>query len=170
MKRAVVVIDMQNDFIDGSLGSKEAVAIVKPVTEFIAKEKAAGSHIIFTMDTHGSDYLQTAEGKRLPVEHCIKPQTGWEICPSLQPYAKDAPIYEKASFGFTELPPTLADYDEIVFCGLCTDVCVIVNAMLAKAFNPEKRIVVKAELCAGITPEGHTTALSAMKACQIDIE
>lgn len=170
MKKAIVVIDMQNDFIDGSLGTKEAQAIVKPVADFVAKEKAAGSKIIFTMDTHGTDYLQTAEGKKLPVEHCIKPQKGWEICPALQPFAKEAPIYEKSSFGFTELPPTLADYDKIVFCGLCTDVCVLVNALLAKAFNPEKQIIVKADLCAGITPEGHTNALNAMKVCQVEVE
>lgn len=169
MKKVILVIDMQNDFIDGSLGTAEAVAIVKPLAEFLTAEKAAGADLIFTQDTHLADYLQTAEGKKLPVEHCIKPSNGWEICPDLQPFAKDALILEKPTFGSVALPPHLAQYDELVFCGLCTDICVISNVLLAKAHYPEKKIAVKADLCAGVTPESHTNALNAMKMCQIDI-
>ena len=169
MKKAILVIDMQNDFIDGSLGTKEATAIVNPLAEFLSSEKKAGADIIFTKDTHTTDYLNTAEGKKLPVEHCIKPQKGWEICPALQPFTADAQVFEKPTFGCTELPPALAKYDELIFCGLCTDICVISNVLLAKAHYPEKKIAVKAALCAGVTPESHENALSAMKMCQIDI-
>ena len=170
MKKALIVIDMQNDFIDGSLGTKEAQAIVPRA---VARVKAAAADpdtlLLFTQDTHTADYLASAEGKKLPVPHCIKPQKGWEICPALAPYAKEAVVIEKGTFGSTALPETVRDCDEILLFGLCTDICVISNALLVKAFCPEKRISVDAACCAGVTPESHTTALNAMRACQIEV-
>ena len=169
MKKALVVIDMQNDFIDGSLGTPEAQAIVLAVTERVKAAVQNGEKLIFTQDTHYKNYLQTAEGKKLPVEHCIKPSHGWGLASALIPYAKDAAVLEKPTFGATGLPQLVADCDEITVVGLCTDICVISNAMLLKAFLPEAKICVAADCCAGVTPESHNRALEAMKMCQIDI-
>lgn len=170
MKKALIVIDMQNDFIDGSLGTKEAQAVVPRA---VARVKAAAADpdtlLIFTQDTHTADYLASAEGKKLPVPHCIKPQKGWEICPALAPYAKEAVVIEKGTFGSTALPETVRDCDEILLLGLCTDICVISNALLLKAFYPGKRILVDPSACAGVTPESHQKALDVMQMCQIEI-
>ena len=170
MKKALIVIDMQNDFIDGSLGTKEAQAIVPRA---VARVKAAAADpdtlLLFTQDTHTADYLASAEGKKLPVPHCIKPQKGWEICPALAPYAKEAVVIEKGTFGSTALPEIVRDCDEILLLGLCTDICVISNALLLKAFSPEKPIAVDASACAGVTPASHQQALAVMKMCHIDI-
>ena len=169
MKKALVVIDMQNDFIDGSLGTPEAQAIVLSVSERVKAAVQDGEKLIFTQDTHPKNYLQTAEGKKLPVEHCIKPSHGWALTSSLIPYAKDAVVLEKPTCGATELPQHVAGFDEITVIGLCTDICVISNAMLLKAFLPEAKICVDSKCCAGVTPESHLRALEAMKMCQIDV-
>ena len=169
MKKALVVIDMQNDFIDGSLGTPEAQAIVLSVSERVKAAVQDGEKLIFTQDTHPKNYLQTAEGKKLPVEHCIKPSHGWALTSSLIPYAKDAVVLEKPTFGATGLPQHVAGFDEITVIGLCTDICVISNAMLLKAFLPEAKICVDSKCCAGVTPESHLRALEAMKMCQIDV-
>ena len=163
MKKAIVVVDMQKDFIDGALGTKEAQAMLPRMEAKLAAARAAGTALVFTMDTHGEDYL--------PVPHCIRGTKGWEIAASLQPFVQAAAaVVEKPSFGSTELPAVLAGYDEIELVGLCTDICVISNALLLKAFYPEKRISVDASCCAGVTVESHKDALRAMKMCQVDVK
>ena len=170
MHKAIVVVDMQNDFIDGTLGTREAQEMLPRMVAKLTAARAEGVALIFTMDTHGTDYLATQEGKKLPVEHCIRGTAGWQIADALQPFVREAAaILEKPTFGATALPTVLADYDEIEFVGLCTDICVISNALLAKAFYPEKRISVDAACCAGVTAESHTNALSAMRMCQVEI-
>lgn len=165
----LIVVDMQNDFISGSLGSDAARAIVPNV---LKKVKSYDGTLIFTRDTHDEHYLKTQEGKRLPVEHCVKGTHGWEICDELRPYVQT--VVDKGSFGSLDLPDVIkkcrAKVEEIELCGLCTDICVISNAMLLKAAFPETRIVVAAECCAGVTSESHQTALNAMRAVQIDVE
>ncbi len=168
----LIVVDMQNDFIDGSLGTPEAVAVVPSVLE---KVKNFSGEIVFTRDTHSVNYLSTYEGKNLPVEHCIKGTYGWQIRAELDEL-RTAPPVDKPTFGSVELALRLKDYDEnterisgITLVGLCTDICVISNAMLIKAFMPETDITVDASCCAGVTPESHLRALESMKACQINI-
>lgn len=171
MKKAIVVVDMQKDFIDGALGTKEAQAMLPRMEAKLAAARAAGTALVFTMDTHGEDYLATQEGKRLPVPHCIRGTEGWEIAASLQPFVRAAAaVVEKPAFGSTELPALLEDCDEIELVGLCTDICVISNALVLKAFYPEKKISVDASCCAGVTPESHAEALRAMKMCQVDVK
>ncbi len=164
----LIVVDMQNDFITGSLGSVLAEKIVPDVVE---KVKNFDGKIIFTRDTHFEDYMKTQEGKNLPVEHCIKDTDGWQICDELKAYAND--VVNKITFGSVDLPGILKDYgdeiDEIELCGLCTDICVISNAMILKASFPETKIVVDGKCCAGVSVESHKTALEAMKAVQIEI-
>lgn len=169
MKNLLLVIDMQNDFIDGSLGSKEAEKIVPKVSKEIETALKNNTAIAFTLDTHTEDYLNTQEGKKLPVKHCIKPEKGWELSPLLQDYQKKGKTYEKPTFGCTALLEDLKPYDKITLIGLCTDICVIANALLIKSFYPEKQIAVKESCCAGVTPQSHANALEAMKMCQIDI-
>lgn len=165
----LIVVDMQNDFIDGALGTPEAKKIVDKVA---AKVKSFDGHILFTRDTHATDYLKTQEGKNLPVPHCIVNTDGWQICDALLPFVKDN-VVNKATFGSTELPDiikrTCACPKKITLCGLCTDICVISNAMILKAAFPETQIEIDASCCAGVTPDSHNTALNAMKAVQIDI-
>lgn len=164
----LIVVDMQNDFITGSLGSKDAEKIVPKIRKRL--EEFDGE-VIFTKDTHFGDYLKTQEGQKLPVEHCIKGTGGHEICPELLTYAKRT--VEKNTFASLELPKMISDIcenpDTIELCGLCTDICVISNAMLLKAAFPESKTVVDEKLCAGVTPESHACALNAMRAVQIDI-
>ena len=163
----LIVVDMQNDFISGALGSREAASIVPAVKELV---EGVDGRIIFTRDTHFEDYLDTREGRRLPVRHCIKDTDGWQICDELKPYVNT--VVDKITFGGAELADILrsvAEPTEITLCGLCTDICVISNAMLLKAQFPEVDIKVVAAGCAGVTPESHLNALSAMKAVQIDI-
>lgn len=167
MGKVLIVVDMQNDFVDGSLGTKEAVKIVPAVTEKVKAAIDNNTMVIFTKDTHYSNYLETAEGKNLPVEHCIKGSNGWEIIPALKEYAQN--VIEKNTFGSIILPDKVKEYDEIELIGLCTDICVISNALLLKAHFPEKDICVDASCCAGVTPESHNNALEAMKMCQIKI-
>lgn len=172
MQEILIVVDMQNDFIDGALGTKEARAIVPKVKEKI--EKFSGK-VYFTRDTHEADYLSTQEGKKLPVEHCIRETTGWQISPELSGLCRETPV-DKVTFGSVGLGEYLRTENQenpigsITLIGLCTDICVISNALLLKAFLPEVRIAVDASCCAGVTPESHKTALAAMKTCQIEIE
>ena len=172
MNNILVVVDMQNDFIDGALGTKEAVAIVPNV---VAKLEAFDGKVIFTRDTHFADYMETQEGKNLPVKHCIKDTDGWQICEALRKYCQDD-IFDKPTFGSRELGEYLIKVngeekiDSITFVGLCTDICVISNVMLTKAFLPEVPVVVDASCCAGVTPETHKNALEAMKVCQVKVE
>lgn len=172
MQNILVVVDMQNDFIDGALGTKEAVAIVPKVEQKIREHQGP---ILFTRDTHGADYMNTQEGRKLPVPHCIKGTAGWEISPRITPLCQGAPI-DKVTFGSSELGAVLKEADEkdpveqVTFIGLCIDICVISNALLAKAFVPEAEIVVDAACCAGVTPGSHKNALEAMKMCQIRVE
>ena len=165
MKKTLIVIDMQNDFIDGTLGTAEAVAIVDRVKAKIDAYKAAGGEIIFTRDTHGENYLDTPEGKKLPVVHCIQGTQGWEISEKLCTEGCD--IIDKPSFGWTKWNER--SFEEIELVGLCTDICVISNAMLRKAAFPEVPITVDSTCSAGVTVESHNTALDAMKAVQIEI-
>ena len=130
MRKALVVVDMQNDFIDGALGTTEAQEMLPRLVEKVTAEQAAGTVLVFTMDTHGADYLQTQEGQKLPVEHCIRGTAGWQIADTLQPFVRGAQIVEKPAFGATDLPALLREYDEIELVGLCTDICVISNALL----------------------------------------
>ena len=172
MQDILIVVDMQNDFIDGALGTAEAVAIVPKVVEKVRGFKGT---VIFTRDTHGEHYMQTQEGRNLPVPHCIKGSRGWEVCPALEPLRTGLTI-DKPTFGSAELGRLLLELDakepvgSITLVGLCTDICVISNAMIAKAFLPEVPATVDAACCAGVTPESHRNALSAMKMCQVRIE
>ena len=168
MKKILIVVDMQNDFIDGALGTKEAVAIIPYVKELISD---FDGKVFFTRDTHFDSYMQTEEGKNLPVMHCIKGTDGWQIRPELDELRKTEPI-DKITFGSSKLIEILkaeGDIESITFVGLCTDICVISNAMLVKAFFPEIPLIVDAMGCAGVTPESHTRALKAMEMCQIKV-
>ena len=163
----LIVVDMQNDFISGSLGSDMAKAIVENVVD---KVKSFDGKIIFTRDTHADCYLDTMEGKNLPVVHCVKDTDGWQICPELLPYAEN--VIDKVTFGSVDLPHIIAksgDVESIELCGLCTDICVISNAMILKAHFPEVKISVDSSCCAGVTQESHNNALLAMKMTQIEI-
>ena len=166
--KALIIVDMQNDFIDGALGTAEAVAIVPYVKNLI--ENFDGK-VFFTRDTHFEDYMQTQEGRNLPVLHCIKGTDGWQIRPELDALRKTEAI-DKLTFGSSELAEILGKeerIDGITFVGLCTDICVISNAMVVKAFYPEVPLTVDAKGCAGVTPESHKRALEAMKTCQIRV-
>lgn len=165
MKKTLIVVDMQKDFIDGALGTSEAVAIVDNVKKKIAEYQAKGNEIIFTRDTHQTDYLSTNEGKHLPVEHCIEGTAGWEIWEGLE--VPDAIYINKPNFGFVNW----ADYDleEVEMVGLCTDICVVSNALIIKAVYPEIKVTVDASCCAGVTPESHAAALTTMKMCQVEV-
>lgn len=171
MQNVLLVIDMQNDFIDGALGTKEAVAIVPAVK---AKIEGWEGPVLFTRDTHFENYMETQEGKNLPVPHCIKDSDGWQIRPELDALRKTEAI-DKLTFGSSELPGVLASLNEadpiesVTLIGLCTDICVISNAMLVKAFFPELPITVDAKCCAGVSPATHDNALSAMEVCQIKV-
>ena len=171
MQNILLVIDMQNDFIDGALGTPEAVAIVPKVRE---KIRNFDGTVLFTRDTHGENYMETQEGKNLPVPHCIRGTDGWQIRPELEELRVTEPI-DKGTFGSDELGKILRDLNDedpigtITVIGLCTDICVISNALLAKAFLPEVPIEVDASCCAGVTPESHENALKAMASCQIRI-
>ena len=171
MKRLYVVVDMQKDFIDGSLGTREAQEMLPRMVDRLTEIQARkDTDIIFTMDTHGSDYLETQEGKNLPVQHCIKGTDGWQIAAALQVFAERAvAIVEKPSFGYIGWQDIGKGYDEITMVGLCTDICVISNAMLLKAFFPGIRLRIDSTCCAGVTAESHNNALRAMKMCQMDI-
>lgn len=169
MKKLLVVVDMQKDFIDGSLGSGEAAAIVENVKRRIEEYEKNGDEVVFTLDTHGENYLETQEGKKLPVKHCIRGTEGWELDERLKDYPGRR--FEKNTFGSTALAHYVSggDYDAIELVGLCTDICVISNALLIKAALPETPVLVDASCCAGVTPESHKNALEAMKLCQVEV-
>ncbi len=165
MKKTLVVVDMQKDFIDGALGTKEAVAIVENVRKKIAEYKENGDEIIFTRDTHQTNYMETNEGKHLPVEHCIEGTDGWKIGEGLE--VEGALYINKPTFGYMNWN----DYDleEVELIGLCTDICVVSNALIIKATFPEIKVTVDASCCAGVTPESHKAALTTMKMCQVEV-
>ncbi len=171
MQDVLVVVDMQNDFIDGALGTKEAVAIVPKVEE---KIRNFNGTVFFTRDTHENWYLETQEGKKLPVPHCIRDTEGWQIRRELDILRKTEPV-DKETFGSTDLADDLVamniddEIKSITFVGLCTDICVISNALLVKAALPEVPIIVDAACCAGVTPESHENALKAMEMCQVEV-
>lgn len=173
--KLLIVVDMQNDFIDGALGTPEAQKIVEPVNEKILEYDCRGDLVIFTADTHTEQYLKTQEGQNLPVAHCIKGTPGWEISKALF-HPQDAPVIEKDTFGSRELGIMLMELartgqvpETIELVGLCTDICVISNAMIVKAFLPEVPITVDSSCCAGVSPESHENALKAMEVCQIKV-
>lgn len=182
MSKILIVVDMQNDFITGSLGTKEAEAIIPNVIAKIKKLKQT-DHIIFTRDTHHqADYLQSQEGKLLPVCHCIEKTEGWEIHDDIQNAAefsncRNRYYVNKPSFGSLELPAAVNRalskntmmMTEIELIGLCTDICVVSNALILKAYFPETKITVDSSCCAGVTPEKHEAALETMRSCQINV-
>lgn len=171
----LVVVDMQNDFIDGALGTKEAVEIVPRVIERV---KGFDGWVLYTRDTHEGNYLDTQEGRNLPVAHCIRGTQGWELHPLIEALRKELPL-DKPTFGSVQLGELLKSRDEelkaegkpgiesVTLVGLCTDICVISNALLVKAYLPEVPVFVDGSCCAGVTPESHETALAAMRMCQI---
>lgn len=171
-KQILIVVDMQNDFITGALGSDEAKKIVGNVVEAVKQHKG---DVYFTRDTHERNYLQTQEGKNLPIEHCIKGTNGWEICSELQALTKEAVIIDKPAFGSMKLAEKIKEEAEkneiesITLVGLCTDICVISNAMILKAALPEVPVQVIEKCCAGVSIESHKNALEAMKMCQIAV-
>lgn len=180
MKKILVVVDMQNDFITGSLGTKEAVAIVPNVLEKIKEYDI--NDIYVTRDTHQADYMSTNEGKHLPVEHCIEGTWGWELEDSVKKAVEGAKIVNKPTFGSTELAGRIAQLYatlptsetgkrdlSIELIGLCTDICVVSNALLLKAQLPDITISVDSKCCAGVTPESHEAALTTMRMCQIEV-
>lgn len=171
MKKYLIVVDMQNDFVDGSLGTAEARAILPAVVGRIRDAKADGYEVIATMDTHGEDYMATSEGRKLPVRHCIRGSEGWELADAVKDALGDCAIVEKPTFGSVRLPELIQPDDALTIelIGLCTDICVVSNALLLKAHFPEAQIAVNSACCAGVTPEKHRAALETMASCQIDV-
>ena len=165
MKKTLIVVDMQNDFIDMALGTPEAVAILPAVKARIDAYAAAGHEILYTRDTHEENYLDTPEGKKLPVKHCIRGTRGWQIAEGL--YREGCRIIDKPNFGWPHWQEEALEDVELI--GLCTDICVVSNALIIKATFPEAAVKVNSACCAGVTPESHTAALMTMKMCQIDI-
>lgn len=166
--RYLIVVDMQNDFIDGSLGTKEAQAIVPNVKRKIQEYYDRGDEIIFTRDTHYANYLDTQEGKKLPVKHCICDSYGWKIADGLE--VPNCRYINKESFGWPYWNAIgFRMIDEVELIGLCTDICVVSNALIFKANYPEVNVTVDASCCAGSTPDRHKAALETMKSCQIDV-
>ena len=168
--KVLAVIDMQNDFIDGALGTREAQAIVPRVRAKVDAALAAGDTVIYTRDTHGENYLETQEGRNLPVIHCVRGTKGWEIAADV--WAAGCDVIDKPSFGSMELAEHLAALQPaaVELVGLCTDICVISNALLIKAALPEANLIVNSGLCAGTTPENHAAALKVMQSCLIDVK
>lgn len=165
MTKTLIVVDMQNDFIDGSLGTKEAEAIVENVRRKIRTYQENGGEIIFTRDTHTEDYLNTNEGRHLPVKHCIKGTDGWQIVDGLE--IPNARYIDKPSFGWMKWDEF--EFEEVELVGLCTDICVVSNALIIKAAFPEINVTVDASCCAGVTPKTHKAALETMKMCQVNV-
>lgn len=175
-KKLLIVVDMQNDFIDGALGTAEAQAIVPAVIDRINECREAGWTLIATLDTHGDNYMDTPEGRKLPVPHCIKGTDGWAIKPAIrEALGADCLLVEKPTFGSTQLPWLIADLTQeaehvsIELLGLCTDICVVSNALLLKAHFTDADIAVRQACCAGVTPATHEAALATMGCCQIDV-
>lgn len=169
MNRLLIVVDMQKDFVDGALGTKEAQAIVPHVIDKIRQYQNDGDEVVFTLDTHMENYLDTLEGKKLPVIHCVKGTPGWQLTDGLEDF--EGKRFEKLTFGSNELAAYVSQggYDRVELIGLCTDICVISNALLIKAGIPDTPILVDSSCCAGVTPQSHANALEAMKMCHIEI-
>lgn len=171
MKKILLVIDMQKDFVTGSLGSPQAVSIVSAVQNKIAEYRQGGHDVIFTRDTHDENYLKTQEGRYLPVEHCMRNTVGHEIIDELE--VGQSQVLDKGSFGSLDLAEYLAvhypNLAEIELCGLCSDICLVSNALILKAKFPETAVTVEAKCCAGVTEESHQAALLTMKMCQVNI-
>ena len=169
-KKVLIVVDMQKDFIDGALGTKEAMDIVENVE---LKIREFYGEVIFTRDTHFDNYSETQEGRKLPVPHCIKETEGWKIDERLEVLrTPEMKVFDKVTFGSVELAEYLKndkELESVTLVGLCTDICVISNALLIKAFLPEVDIMVDEKCCAGVTPQSHGNALEAMKMCQIKV-
>lgn len=173
MRKLLIVVDMQNDFVDGALGTKEAEAIVQNVREKILSYPE--KDVIVTLDTHEENYLDTQEGKFLPVVHCIKGTEGWKLNPEIEAVTQNAKVFEKPTFGSIRLAESLTELSqwediELELVGLCTDICVVSNALLLKAAMPEVPISVDSSCCAGVTPESHDHALATMRMCQITVK
>ena len=172
MKKVLVVVDMQKDFVDGALGTKEAVAIVDAVVE---KVKTFDGEVIFTRDTHFDNYMETQEGANLPVPHCVKNTEGWDLIPELKAFCEEmkCKVYDKPTFGSTELAADLkalydaGELESVELIGICTDICVVSNALLIKAFMTELPVSLDSSCCAGVTPEKHEAALETMRSCQV---
>lgn len=172
MRKVLAVIDMQKDFIDGTLGTKEAQGIVGLVIEKI--KQYPREDVYATRDTHQSNYLETSEGKHLPVTHCVQGTAGWEIAEGIRELIEPGHIFDKPAFGSVRLAEFLLEQSlkeeiEIELVGVCTDICVISNALLLKAYMPETEVSVDSACCAGVTPESHEAALKTMQMCQINI-
>lgn len=167
MENTLIVVDMQNDFINGSLGTKEAQAIVSNVANKIKEYKDAGKQVIFTRDTHSENYLNTYEGKHLPVTHCVKNTFGWQVSDKLDFDIEKDILIDKPTFGWLHWNDF--EFDSVEICGLCSDICVISNALIIRANYPEIDITVDASCCAGSTPERHKAAMEVMKSCQINV-
>lgn len=165
MKKTLIVVDMQNDFIDMALGTKEAVAIVPKVKAKIEEYVKNGHGVIYTRDTHQENYLDTPEGKKLPVKHCIAGTKGWQIADGL--YVEGCKIIDKPNFGWPGWDQETLEDVELV--GLCTDICVVSNALIIKAAFPDAKVTVDKSCCAGVTPQSHEAALLTMQMCQIEI-
>lgn len=183
--KVIVVVDMQNDFITGSLGSPEAVEAKDKIIRYLREQDYDNTKVIFTMDTHHKDYLESYEGKKLPIPHCIVDTEGWKINKELYdsvPFDSKETQF-KQTFGSLDLTETVMDtilnaylksntenfLDEIEIIGVCTDICVISNALILRAYYPNTKIKVISELCAGTSKEAHNAALTVMNSCQIDI-
>ena len=166
----LIVVDMQKDFVDGALGTPEAVAILPRVKEKIAECRAEGGTVLFTRDTHGIDYLSSNEGKHLPVEHCIKGTDGWQIYEGLD--VGDATVIDKPTFGYLGWDKHIVATPglTIELVGLCTDICVVSNALILKATFPDAAVTVDSSACAGVTPASHEAALTTMRMCQIEVK
>ena len=174
-KKILIAVDLQNDFIDGALGTKEAEAIVPAAAARIREWREAGAEIFATLDTHEANYMETREGKKLPVPHCIRGTEGWQLNPVIREALGDCTIVEKPTFGSVRLPELVrekigsGESATIELIGLCTDICVVSNALLIKAALPELKISVDSACCAGVTPEKHLAALETMRSCQIEV-
>ena len=164
-----IVIDMQNDFCTGALANKEAVAIIPRIKAELQKARAEGSNIIFTRDTHNENYLETGEGKHLPVPHCVKDTEGWQIVPELMEETDENTLFiDKLHFGYNGWEEFIKEGDEVVICGTCTDICVVSNSLALKAIEGVE-VTVIADCCAGLTKESHEAALKVMECCQCNI-
>lgn len=178
MNKLLIVVDMQNDFVTGSLKNPAAEKIIPNIVRKLRADDYA--YLAFTRDTHEEDYLETQEGKNLPVKHCIKNTEGWEIVPELQEFTDHALIIDKPTFGFKDWDKEISTYfddtfpddfpDEIELVGTCTDICVVSNALILKSLYPEMKITVDSSCCAGLTEEAHNAALLTMKNCQINVK
>ena len=175
MKKLLIVVDYQNDFVSGSLGFPEAEALEPKLHKKVQDYLDAKDDVVYTMDTHGENYMDTQEGKYLPVPHCIRNTEGWQLRPEIGEMILPEHIFDKPTFGSVDIVERIKEIAgsgeiEVELVGLCTDICVVSNALLLKAFLPETKISVDPACCAGVTPEKHEAALETMRSCQIVVE